>query len=149
MFGYIFEDRTYPGVPHLDLHELSGPLDIVSREDPSRSVRVEPLTVRHGALDVAAFRIGKFAYVTDTNHIPHETRGRLDDLDVLVLDALRHEPHRTHFSVSEAVDEANRIGARQTVFVHMTHTMLHAEEDARLPEGMGLGWDGMRLTAHR
>ena len=66
-------------------------------------------------------------------------------LDVLVLDALRAAPHPTHFSIDEAVAEAARIGARQTYFVHMTHTVSHAEVDAALPPGVALAYDGLSV----
>lgn len=144
-YGYIFHDRSYPGVPHLEMHDVDGPFEVGSRDEPSRRVRVEPLRVYHGSLPVAGFRIGRFAYVTDTNHIPPEVLDRLVGVDVLVLDALRHEPHATHFSIAQAIEVARGIGARQTAFVHMTHSVLHAEEEGRFPDGMGLGYDGQRF----
>jgi phosphoribosyl 1,2-cyclic phosphate phosphodiesterase len=67
----------------------------------------------------------------------------LEDLDVLVLDALRPESHPTHFSFDEAVSVAQQIGARQTFFIHMTHNALHADADATLPNGINLGYDGL------
>lgn len=145
MYGYIFQDGSYPGVPRLELHELHGPLRIASRTDPARSVLVEPLHVSHGSMTVAAFRIGRFAYVTDTNAIPVETERRLRGLDVLVLDALRATPHRAHFSIPEAVETARRLGPQRTVFVHMTHSVLHADASSALPDGMTLGFDGQVL----
>ncbi len=143
MFQYIFCDGTYPGVPRLELHPVDGPFVVRSRYGTGTAVRVEPIDVFHGALPMFGYRIGRFAYLTDTNRIPEASLARLRGLDVLVLDALRHEPHRTHFTIEEAVAMARRIGARQTYFIHMTHSILHAEEDARLPEGVNLGYDGL------
>ena len=69
-----------------------------------------------------------------------------EGLDVLVIDALREEPHPTHFSVAEAIDASRRIGARKTYFTHMCHDLGHAATCARLPEGMELAYDGLVLT---
>ena len=143
MFGYIFADGSYPGVPDLALHEVDGPFDVPGRYEPGRTVHVVPVPVTHGDLPLFGYRIGRFAYLTDTSHIPEASYALLGDLDVLVLDALRHEPHPTHFTFDEAVAAARRIGARRTYFIHMTHSVLHAEEDARLPEGVRLGYDGL------
>ncbi len=146
MFGYIFEDGSYPGVSKLELHQIDGPFDVVSRYDPANSVSITPLDVFHGNTPVLAFRIGNFAYVTDTNRIPEESFSLLKGVEILVLDALRHEPHRTHYTITEAVEVSRRINARETYFIHMTHSLLHAEEDKKLPEGMYLGYDGLCLT---
>lgn len=146
MFEYIFQDGTYPGVPDLGLHMIDGPFSVESRKDPSRRVKVIPLDVQHGDLPLFGYRIGAFAYLTDTNYIPGATLEQLQGLDVLVLDALREEYHPTHYSIDEAVAVAGRIGARQTYFVHMTHSILHAETDSRLPDGVNLGHDGLTFT---
>lgn len=149
MFPYIFEDGTYPGVPDLTLHEITAPFEVHSRHDTGARLTVQPIDVFHGDLPMLGFRIGAFAYLTDTSHIPEHSFTHLQDLDVLVLDALRHESHPTHFSIEEAVATARRIGARQTYFIHMTHSILHAEEDAALPEGIALGYDGLRIDCAR
>jgi len=142
-FPYIFLDRSYPGVANLTIREVVGPFDVESRYGSSARVHVEPIDVFHGSLPLYGYRIGRFAYLTDVSSIPASSFARLQGLDVLVLNALRHEPHATHFSFREAVEAARRIGARQTYFIHMTHSILHAEENARLPEGMALAYDGL------
>lgn len=147
MFDYIFTDGTYPGVPDLTLHEIDDRFEISSRLDPDRVVEVLPIDVSHGELPLFGYRIGRFAYITDTNFIPDESLDLLTDLDVLVLDALRDTHHPTHFTIDEAVETAGRIGAKQTYFIHMTHSVLHAEADARLPDGMNLGYDGLTFEA--
>ena len=144
MFRYVFEsDGSYALAPKLELHEVEEPFEVASRYEPRPPVRVTPIEVFHGALPLYGYRLGRFAYMTDTNRIPEASFEHLDDLDVLVLDALRHEPHRTHFTIDEAVATARRIGARQTYLIHMTHSVLHAEEDALLPDGIALGYDGL------
>jgi phosphoribosyl 1,2-cyclic phosphate phosphodiesterase len=146
MFRYIFSDGTYPGVPNLRLHTVADPFEVVSREDSGRSVTVVPIEVMHGALPLFGYRVGRFAYLTDTNHIPESSFERLQDLDVLVLDALREDVHPTHFTLDQAVETARRIGARQTYFIHMTHSVLHVPVDARLPDGINLAYDGLSFS---
>jgi phosphoribosyl 1,2-cyclic phosphate phosphodiesterase len=144
-FDYIFKDGTYPGLPRLHLCEIDAPFEVESRYDTGVSLAVTPVEVFHGDLPMYGYRIGRFAYLTDTSRIPEASFDLLHDLDVLVLDALRTEPHHTHFSFDEAVAAARRIDARQTYFIHMTHSVLHAEIDATLPEGIALGYDGLSV----
>ena len=96
-------------------------------------------------MPVFGFRVGKFAYLTDCNTIPDDSWVLLEDLDVLVLDALRHKPHPTHFTLDEAVSVARRIGARRTLFTHMTHDLPHRATCETLPEDMTLAYDGLTL----
>lgn len=159
MLSYIFEDGSYPGVARLDLREMEiedggqpGPFVVTTRRsstDPPAAVEVTPLLGFHGALPVTGFRIGRVAYLTDVSRLPDTTMKRLHGVEVLVLDALRHRPHRTHFTFEEAIEVARQVGAKETAFIHMTHSVLHAEEDAALPEGIRLGYDGMRLETAR
>ena len=144
-FPYIFHDRSYPGVPNLQMVPIDGPFIVSSRYDREGSVEIEPIPVLHGDLAMFGYRIGGFAYLTDTSQIPETSFDRLSGLDVLVLDALRHEPHPTHFTFDEALAAARRIAARETYFVHMTHSILHAEDEARLPAGIRLAYDDLVL----
>ncbi len=147
MFPYIFVHDRYKAAPRLELHEVDpgSAFPIRSRYGTGAEARVTPIHIFHGVEPILGYRIGRFAYLTDTSRLPEAAYAQLEDLDVLVLDALRREPHPTHFSIDEAVAVARRIGARQTYFVHLTHDLLHAEEDARLPEGIHLGYDGLTL----
>lgn len=142
MHEYIFADGTYPGVPDLELREMGETVRVSSRFDRDRVIDVQVMRLLHGSTPVAGIRVGDFAYLTDTNGIPPEEESRLKGLEVLVLDALRDAPHPTHFSIPEAVEVARRIAAIRTAFIHMTHSVLHAETDDRLPGGMTLGYDG-------
>jgi phosphoribosyl 1,2-cyclic phosphate phosphodiesterase len=142
MFGYVFDPCTPKGggVPQVRLTE-------VEHGVPRRvaGLDVLPLTVYHGERPVLGFRVGPFAYLTDCSRIPDETWPHLQGLDVLVLDALRERPHPTHFSLAEAVDAATRLGARQTYFTHICHDLPHEATCARLPAGMALAYDGLRV----
>jgi phosphoribosyl 1,2-cyclic phosphate phosphodiesterase len=140
MFAYAFEPDTPKGggLPLLDLFAIEGPF-CIGREE------LVPVRVFHGERPVLGFRVGRFAYLTDCNCIPDESWPLLEGLDVIVLDALRDEPHPTHFNVAQAVDAGRRIGARQTYFTHMTHDLRHRGTNARLPAGMELAYDGLVL----
>ena len=96
----------------------------------------------HGRLPVLGFRIGAFAYLTDCNFIPDESWRLLAGVKTVILDALRHRPHSTHFSVSEAVDVVSRLGAERAYFTHISHDLGHAETCAHLPPGVELAYDG-------
>ena len=140
MFAYVFDPATPKGggLPALDLVPVSG--DIVVRGNT-----VRPLPILHGQRPIFGYRFGKFAYLTDCSAIPDGTWPLLHNLEVVVLDALRVRSHPTHFSLSEAVEAARRIAARQTFFTHMCHDLPHADTNARLPETMQLAYDGLVL----
>ena len=147
MFSYIFRDGTYPGVPRLEMHDVRGPFDLMSRESPEQSVRIIPIPAVHGSLDILGYRIGRFAYLTDVSQIPNASYSLLEDLDVLVLDALRDRPHPMHMTIEKAVETAEKIGARQTYFTHMSHEILHQDFEERLGEGMAPAYDGLTFEA--
>lgn len=137
IFSYAFEPPKGPGggVPDLALVEIDGAFEV-------EGLTVRPVPVMHGPQPILGFRIGRFAYLTDCNHVPETSMALLGGLDVLVLDALRHRPHPTHFTVKDAVEVAGRIGARETYFTHICHDLPHAATNADLPAGMALAYDG-------
>jgi phosphoribosyl 1,2-cyclic phosphate phosphodiesterase len=102
-----------------------------------------PIPMMHGNIRVNGYRIGNFAYCTDTNFIFEESFELLHGLDVLILDALRYDKHPTHFNVDEATACAKRIGAKQTYFTHIAHNILHADLERRLPHNIRLSYDGL------
>ncbi len=118
-------------------------------------LRITPIPLLHGRLPVLGFRFDRaaaapapplpLAYCTDVSAIPPRSWRYLEGLSTLVLDALRHRKHPTHFSLQEAVSAADRIGAGRTFFVHMAHDLGHQETNATLPEGMALAHDGLEL----
>jgi phosphoribosyl 1,2-cyclic phosphate phosphodiesterase len=143
---YIFQDGSYPGVPRLSLMEVEGRFSVSSRYEDSARAEVECIEAFHGALPITGFRIDRFAYLTDVSRLPDESVERLRGVDVLVMSALRFEPHPTHFTFDEAIAAARSIGARKTYFIHMTHSILHERDNARLPAGVELGYDGLSIA---
>jgi phosphoribosyl 1,2-cyclic phosphate phosphodiesterase len=91
---------------------------------------------------VLGFRVGSFAYLTDCNSIPDQSWRLLAGVKTVILDALRHRPHSTHFSLSEAVDVVSKLGAERAYFTHISHDLGHAETCAQLPAGVALAYDG-------
>jgi phosphoribosyl 1,2-cyclic phosphate phosphodiesterase len=138
MFAYVFEPpkQLGGGIPQLTLSEITGPFSIAS-------IGIVPIRVFHGSLPVLGFRIGSFAYLTDCNRIPDDSWPLLDGVRTLILDALRHRPHSTHFSVSEALTVVDRIGAQRAWFTHICHDLSHAETNAQLPSHVQLAYDGL------
>jgi phosphoribosyl 1,2-cyclic phosphate phosphodiesterase len=139
-FAYAFAqpDQVGGGVPQVDAVEVTGPFEVAG-------VRFVPVPIFHGKRRILGFRIGRFAYLTDCSGIPEESYTLLDGLDVLVLSALRHRPHPTHFTVAQAVEAATWIGARRTLLTHMCHDLGHAETSGLLPPGMELAFDGLTV----
>lgn len=139
-FRYVFiQTQLGGGKPQLALAPLpEGRLEW-------EGLQVEVIPVFHGSLQVEAFRFGDFAYVTDTGRIPEDSIERLRGLDTLILDALRWEPHPTHFTIDEALGIVAQLRPRRTFFTHMSHSVPHAETERRLPAGVRLGYDGLVL----
>ena len=180
-YDYVFS-KPYPGAPHLRLHELRPRREealhgegayratateaCVHGDDGGGACRyrsfsiggvhVRPVRLLHGALPIVGYRIGGLAYLTDCTEVPASEHAALRGLHTLVIDALRWEPHRTHFSVDQALDVVQRLRPRHTWFTHMSHDVgLHREAEQRLarclserglPEGsVRFAYDGLRL----
>ena len=140
-FYYAFEEEKYPGVPDLELHTINKDPFYVGNNE------VIPIAVMHYKLPVLGFRIGDFAYITDANYISPEEKRKLSGLKVLVLNALRREPHVSHFTLDEAVQLAQELKAEETYFTHISHLMgTHAETEKDLPDGIHIAYDGLALT---
>jgi len=146
MFSYIFVDSDYPGVANLDLVRVDAPFHVEGRRELSDRVQVTPIPVLHGDLQIYGYRIGNFAYLTDTSAIPESSMDLLVGVEVLVLDGLRYESHTKHLTIPEAVELARQIGARQTYLVHLAHSIHHKRVDAELPDGVNLGYDGLKFS---
>jgi len=101
--------------------------------------------VLHGDAEIWGFRFGSAAYLTDFSEIPESSMKRLEGLDVLFLDALRHKPHPTHSTVENSLRIAGLLGARRTFFTHICHDLPHEETNRTLPPGVQLAYDGLKL----
>ncbi|EAZ79963.2 lipoate-protein ligase B [Algoriphagus machipongonensis] len=140
-FAYVFSSKKYPGVPQID------PVEITEKAFSIEGIQITPIPVLHYKLPVLGFRIGDFTYITDTNHIPEESLKLIEGTKVLVLNALQKTPHISHFTLEEAVDMAQKIGAETTYLTHISHKLgLQEEIDQELPSGISLAYDGLQVT---
>ncbi len=139
-FAYVFSSDAPRGggVPDVRLWPIAGRFCLGRTE-------IVPVPVQHGPWSVLGFRVGTFAYLTDCNGIPAASLGALRGVETLVLDALRHTPHPTHFTVEQAIAAAREVGAATTYFTHIAHDLGHAETCATLPPGITLAYDGLAL----
>ena len=139
-FFYAFDGipRLGGGVPELVPHDVDGPIVI-------GDVRVLPVPLMHGRMPILGFRFGNFSYLTDCNAIPESSWPLIEGTELLVLDALRDEPHETHFTIAEALKVVERLKPRHAWFTHMTHDLPHTKTNARLPQGVELAYDGLVL----
>lgn len=137
-FYYVFDPGTEKGggLPQIDLRTIDGPFAI-------DGVAIQPIPLMHGARPILGFRFGDFAYLTDTNHVPDQAWPLLLGVKTLILDALRHRPHPTHFTVAEALAAAERIKPQRTYFTHICHDLPHEATNQSLPSGVELAYDGL------
>jgi phosphoribosyl 1,2-cyclic phosphate phosphodiesterase len=108
-----------------------------------------PIKAFHGAGEVHGFRFGDCAYLTDHSTIPPESMERLQNLDVLFLDALRYNPHPTHQTVDQSLKTVEILKPRRAFFTHISHDLLHAAAESRLPENVRLAYDGLEIPIGR
>lgn len=141
VFDYAFAQNKYRGVPEIDLHaiDLSCPFEV-------KGVEVVPISGRHSRFDVTGYRIGSLGYLTDFKEIADGEVEKLKGVEVLVVNALRFEPHDSHFCVAEALDLIGRVAPRRAYLTHMSHEIgLYDEAASRLPEGVQFAYDGLRI----
>lgn len=145
-FDYAFVTRkpTHPGAtPQLVFHAIDSVTDF-----EVLGATVTPIRLKHGPhFDVLGFRFGDFAYCTDTNELPESSIAKLRGVKTLVIGALRHEPHPTHFNVEQAIELSRLVGAERTLLTHCGHNLGYVDTMAGLPPGIELAYDGLRLDA--
>ncbi|MHC4453388.1 MAG: MBL fold metallo-hydrolase [Planctomycetota bacterium] len=139
MFSYAFNEVPSNGSkPKVSLIPIDGKLNL-------SGIEVIPVDVMHGQEKVTAYRIKKFAYVTDVSQIPQESVDKLQGLDLLIIAALRNIPHEKHFSIEQAINIVSRLKPKQTFFTHIAHDIEHEETNNALPPGIKLAYDGLAV----
>lgn len=137
VFAYAFEPVQHGGgIPQLSLFRLAGPCCL-------GGVTVTPVPVMHGVLPIYGYRVGAFAYLTDCSAIPESSLSLLEGVRVLTIDALRHRPHPTHFTVEQALATIERVRPDRALLTHVCHDLRHAPTSAGLPRGVELAYDGL------
>lgn len=140
-YAYIFSDFKYPGIPEINLFLLRNELTTI------HGIDFLPVEVMHYKLPVFGFRIGDFTYITDANYISEEEKEKIKGSKVLVLNALRKEPHISHFTVDEALKLIEELKPERAYLTHISHQLgLHADVMRELPEGVELAYDGLKIN---
>ncbi len=140
-FAYIFADKKYPGIPEINLNTIDTTPFIIG------DIPVIPILVWHLKMPVFGFRFGKFTYITDANRIEPNEKEKIKGSEVLVVNALRHKTHISHFTLDEAIDLVTELKVPQAYFTHVSHQLgKHADINKELPGGMQLAYDGLTLS---
>ena len=138
VYSYAFQERKYPGVPEFDLHTFG------ADTFEAAGVKVLPIEVMHMRMPVRGFRIGGFTYITDAKTIAPEEKAKAAGSDVLVLNALRIQPHYSHLNLEEALALVEELRPRRAYFTHISHFMgLHEAVEPSLPSHVHLAYDGL------
>lgn len=142
MMPYCFVEHPYPGVPKISLHDIHPHQELKINE-----LTVIPLQVMHDKLPILGYKIGRLAYITDMKTIPEGEIDYLQDIDYLVVNALRFtKPHHSHMLVDEALEFVRKTSAKQVFLTHMCHDIgLIDEANAALPQGVQLAYDGLSV----
>jgi len=135
------EPNGFWEVPILKPNVINEPIELFGQ-------KIEPIPVFHGRSLINGYRFGGMAYLTDTSKIPDTSMEQLRNLDVLLLDCLRNEPHPTHFSVKESLEVAKELKAKKTILIHMTHVLEYDALSKLLPESICVGYDGLKINVN-
>ncbi len=140
IFEYIFVDDENDGwKPSLITHTINSPFNLYD-------IEIIPLDVYHGRNIITGFRIDSIAYITDCSGIPEDSLNELMGLDVLVISALRHKPHPSHFSIKEAIEVSEHLKPRRTILTHLSHSVDYERDSKALPPSVELAYDGMEIS---
>lgn len=140
-FGYIFSEIKYPGVPEINIINIDHTRPFVVGD-----IEINPIQVMHYKLPVLGFRLNKFTYITDANHISEEEFQKVMGTEVMVLNALHYEDHLSHYTVPQAIEMMKKINPKKGIFIHMSHRLgLHDEEEEKLPSFIQFAYDGLQI----
>ncbi len=139
-FAYIFSDDKYPGIPEVDLFTVTDEPIII------KDMTLLPIDVVHFKMPVKAYRINNFTYITDANYISEEEKEKIKGSEIIVINALRREPHLSHFTFSEAINLMEELKPKKAYFTHISHQLgLHTEVSKELPDFIELAYDGLQV----
>jgi phosphoribosyl 1,2-cyclic phosphate phosphodiesterase len=140
-FYYVFAEHKYPGIPDINLNNINDEPFLIG------DILVTPIKVWHLHMPVLGFRFGNFTYITDANRIEEKEKEKIKGSEVLVLNALRHKKHLSHFTLQEAIDLGHGLNIPQTYFTHISHQLgLHDVISETLPKDCALGYDGLAIN---
>lgn len=139
-FAYIFSEEKYPGIPEIDLHTITDePICI-------NDIKLLPIDVIHYKMPVKGYRIRNFTYITDANYISETEKEKIRGSEIIVINALRKEPHLSHFTFSEAINLMKELKPKKAFFTHISHQLgLHQDVSLELPDFIELAYDGLHI----
>ncbi len=142
-FAYAFaplpENRKRGAIPRFDFQSVTtAPFNLLG-------LQIQPIRLLHGSLPIFGYRFANIAYCTDVSEIPAESWGLLENLDVLIIDALRYREHPTHFNIAQAIEVVEKVRPGQAYFTHIAHDIEHEKASRSLPENIAFAWDGLRI----
>lgn len=141
-FHYVFAEKKYPGIPAFELKRIDKHPFVLKNEQ-----EVIPVEVLHYEMPVLGFRFGNFAYITDAKTVSEHEINKLMGVEVLIVNALRIEPHLSHFNLQEALEFIAKIQPKKAYLTHISHMFgTHLEIERLLPPNVAVAYDGMRLT---
>ena len=142
-FDYIFEtEDKYPGAPSVQPFEVKNNVHFTIGQ-----TEIIPIEVNHGNLQVFGYRIQDFVYLTDVKSIDTNEIEKLKGAKVLVVNALREEPHHSHFSLQDALDFIHLVQPERAYLIHISHLLgFHEEVQHRLPKNVFLAYDNLKIT---
>jgi phosphoribosyl 1,2-cyclic phosphate phosphodiesterase len=139
-FKYVFAKEKYPGIPEINLVPIGLQAFCIG------DIPVQPILVWHHRMPVLGFRMGAFTYITDANRIEEEEKEKIKGSGHLVLNALRHQPHLSHFTLDEAIALVNELKIPQGYLTHISHQLgLHHAISQQLPAHIALAYDGLGI----
>ena len=141
-FGYVLrEPSDFWDLPVLRIESIQQPFELFG-------VAITPIPVMHGKSHIFGYRIGNLAYLTDVSEIPESSFSLLEDLDIVLLDCLRETAHPTHINIEQSLTYIGRIKAKQSYMIHMTHELEYTFLTDKLPKGVFVGFDGLKLRVN-
>lgn len=149
-YSYAFAEFKYPGVPEYEIRTIDEkPFEItkVLPDGSSSSITITPIRLIHCKLPILGYRIGNLAYLTDGSILPESEYQKLENLEIFIINTIRHAQHISHFSLSEALDIISRVGARQSYLTHLSHQIgTHQELTKELPANVHAAYDGLTIN---
>ncbi len=140
-FSYAFTETDYPYLPKMDFHQIQHSGFSIQH------LKIHPIEVMHANMSVFGYRFGDFTYITDAKTIAKEERDKIRGTKILVVNALRHENHYSHFTIDEALDLVNDVKPELTYLIHMSHQFgLHEEMEKKFPAHIRVAYDGLKIS---
>ena len=141
-FGYVLrEPSDFWEMPVLRIESVEAPFVLFGTQ-------ITPIPVMHGKSQIFGYRVGNIAYLTDVSEIPESSFALLQDLDILLLDCLRETTHPTHINIEQSLAYIGHIKAKQSYMIHMTHDLEYTTLTNKLPKGVFVGFDGLKLQVN-